>query len=55
LILWDKAILTDLTVAANWPNIVFDDLSKHTLLPCPCDSNITLKQLKSYKVPVIEG
>ena len=46
--MWDKAILTDFAVAANRPDIVFNDkLSKHTLLidvSCPCDSNIALKQ-----------
>ena len=47
MILWDKAILTDLTVAANRPDIVFNDkLNNHTLLidvSCPCDSNVALK------------
>jgi len=47
LIMWDKAIITDLTIAANRPDIVFSDkLNKRTLLidvSCPCDSNIALK------------
>ena len=47
MILWDKAILTDLTVAANRPDIAFTDkLNNCTLLidvSCPCDSNIALK------------
>ena len=45
MIMWDKAILTDLTVSANRPDIVFRD--KRTLLidvSCPCDSNVALKQ-----------
>ena len=47
MILCDKAILTDLTVAANRPDIVFiDKFNSRTLLidvSCPCDSNIALK------------
>ena len=44
--MWDKDILTDLTVAANRPEIVYCDRNKKTLLidvACPCDSNVALE------------
>ena len=48
LIMWDKAVITDMPVAANRPDIVVTDKScKHTVLidvSCPCDSNIALKE-----------
>jgi len=47
MIMWD---ITDLTVSANRPDIVFKDKkNKHTLLidvSCPCDSNVALKQIE---------
>ena len=53
----DKAILTDLTVAANRPYIVYcDKRNKKTLLidvACPCDSNVALKhteKLTKYRL-----
>jgi len=46
--MWDKTILTDLTVPTNRPDIVFKDKkNKRKLLidvSCPCDSNVALKQ-----------
>jgi len=57
MIMWDKAILTDLTVAANRPDIVYHDKrNKKTLLidvACPCDSNVALKQTE--KLTKYEG
>ena len=57
MIMWDKAILTDLTVAANRPDIVYyDKRNKNTLLidvACPCDSNVALKhteKLTKYRL-----
>ena len=55
MILWDKAILKDLTVAANRPDIVFK-LNNRTLIidvSCPRDSNITLKHTE--KVTKYQG